>query len=567
MSTVTLEEVSSTTLRTRSSADGQLGRHGHARLFARVPASVFVVAVLAGLLHIAPVWRAQLQTPPGWTFTGNLTLSPDYMQYRVWDRLSLGSGPVVADSFTAEPNRPHLLVPFYYVIGQISLRSGWPPEFVYDYLGSLLAFALAVLLFVTIRFFLNGSPRQTWWVFVATLVGGGLGGHLKLLSNLPVLSTLTPINAILVSATRAWPLWEDYRSHYIFVTLFDTHFLMVWLLTTAAVVSLYFTLARCTLPRLTLMLALFAATTLFHVYEGITLLAITGAVALLCWRKGVARRSLIVVVVTVTVVVGLCLVGIGLLYVTSGLPSPTWRGVNILFATVLIAYPLAWPLIAWGLPEYWRKASLRECFLLGWALGCTALTLSGPFYPYPDRGTMTLQIPLCVIAGAIYFSRRVRVSRLAIGLAVVLLAATPAFMLARQWTDTAFNPQYPFMFLDGAHTEISRVLDQRASTNDVLLEEQSDALWLAPEYPGKHFAAHFFLTVDYAQKESEIDHFFDGAAADQVVFLEQHHIRFLYVASSRQPERFAQVPGLSLLSATSAGSLFEFMPATADATG
>ncbi|MDQ6669384.1 MAG: hypothetical protein M3069_01230, partial [Chloroflexota bacterium] len=96
---------------TETESLGELGRPPESFL-GRLPAAVFVVAALAGLLHIAPVWRAQTQVPAGWTFTGNLTISPDYMQYRVWERLSQLSGILVADTFTSEPNQPHLLVPF-----------------------------------------------------------------------------------------------------------------------------------------------------------------------------------------------------------------------------------------------------------------------------------------------------------------------------------------------------------------------------------------------------------------------------------------------------------------------
>ena len=65
------------------------------RFFGSLPAMVWAVAVLAALLHLAPMWHAQAVTPPGWEFTGNTRLSPDFMQYRVWARDSQRTGRVL----------------------------------------------------------------------------------------------------------------------------------------------------------------------------------------------------------------------------------------------------------------------------------------------------------------------------------------------------------------------------------------------------------------------------------------------------------------------------------------
>ena len=71
-----------------------------------------------------PFWHAQVSTPPGHEFTGNLTISPDYMQYRVWERLSVREGPIVSNTFTIEPNRRHLPVFYYWAIGHTARALG-----------------------------------------------------------------------------------------------------------------------------------------------------------------------------------------------------------------------------------------------------------------------------------------------------------------------------------------------------------------------------------------------------------------------------------------------------------
>ncbi len=534
--------------------------------FSRMSLPVVAVALLTALLHIFPYWHAQIQTPPGWTFTGNVASNPDYMQYRVWMRQTEQTGVLVSNKFTAEPNAPYLPVFLYYALGRVSEWTQVSPEFVYAYAGSLFAFVFTILLFVIIRRFVR-TTYQTWWVFLAVLFGGGLGAHLRLLANFDFIKNNLLLGQTLVEGL-AWPTFENYRGNYIFISLFDTHFLSIWVFSAAAVFALYLALSKPSFWRMLLAALLFAASTLLHLYEGVTLLAIIVGVAVLGMRKGLLSRSAVATMAACTLAVAVAFGWQFWLYRSSGLPTPTWRGVNILFSTLLISYPVAWVLIAWGLAGYWRQATFDQVFLLGWALGCTALTLSGPFYPYPDRGTMTLQIPLYIVAGAIYFARRPRVTLLPAVLAFLVLAATPIWTLAFQWRSTNFTPDEPSIFLDTAHLEIVDALRRQASANDLLVVDktdfpwQTDDLWLAPEYPGKLYCGHFFLTPDYEDKCAQVNRFFDNPAA-QSAFLQDKGIRFVYVSKKDDPSRFENVPGLVQIKSESIGSLFEFTP-TAD---
>lgn len=546
-----------------SFTDSAGNRNDRPGLLASIPVSVLVVAVLAALLHILPYWHAQTQTPPGWTFTGNIHSSPDYMQYRVWTRQTEQTGVLVSNKFTTEPNVPYLPVFLYYAIGQVSRWTLVSPEFVYAYAGSLFAFVLTILFFVIVRQFMR-TMYQIWWVLAVVLLGGGLGAHLKLLAFFDIVKNNFLFKQTLVEGL-AWPTFEDYRGNYVFSSLFDTHFLLIWVLSAAAVLALYLALNKPSFWRMLLAAFLFAAATLLHLYEGVTLIAIVMGVAVLSWRKGLLSRSALVTMAACTLTVALAFGWQFLLYRSSGLPTPTWRGVNILFSTLLIAYPVAWFLIAWGLADYWRQAKFDQVFLLGWALGCTALTLSGPFYPYPDRGTMTLQIPIYLIAGAIYFSKRARVTALPAVLAFLVLAATPIWALAFEYKSTNFTPDEPAMFLSPAHLDIIDVVRQRATENDVLIVDktdfawQTDDLWIAPEFPGKLYCGHFFLTPDYDRKCAQVNGFYN-APASHVSFLKENGIRFVYVSQKDDPTRFESVPGLVLIKSESIGSLFEFTP-------
>ena len=93
-----------------------------------LPLYVLAAAALASLVHLMPVVVASLTTPEGWHFTGIHQSSPDLMQYRQWFRQTQIDGPIITNTFTAEPNRPHLLVLFAWVVGTIASWLGIAPE-------------------------------------------------------------------------------------------------------------------------------------------------------------------------------------------------------------------------------------------------------------------------------------------------------------------------------------------------------------------------------------------------------------------------------------------------------
>lgn len=519
--------------------------------------STLVVALGAALFHIAPTWYAQATTPPGWTFTGNVTVSPDEMQYRVWERQSQREGVIVSNAFTSEPSRPYLIVAHAWLVGRLALLLGQRPEFVSDYLGCVWAMGLAILLTALVTHFFPDS-HQKWWVLAGIMLGGGLGAHLKILALTPGLRDNYLVNRLVTEPLATWPMFEDYRSHYVVKALADTPFAFLWLVSLGAMVAFYAALRRFSPGRVALTVLLFAAITLLHVYEGVTLVAAAAGIALCCRVRGLAVRSSAILLGLCSAAVLACYALLGALFRHSGLPMPPWRAVNILLSVLLIAYPVAWGLLAVGLRNYWRRAGLGECVLVGWALGCTVVTLSGPFYPYPDRGTMTLQVPLTLIAGGIYFAWRSRVHWRAAVVAVLLMGATPTWFITRTIVKNRFHPDWPWAWTDAAHENVIRTLRDRANSDDILLAEQTDELWLAPAFPGRSYVGHFFLTVDYESKVAALERFLsDTAMSARRDFLDRSGARFIFVNAGRHPEQFAELAGLVPIVRNSAGWLFE----------
>ena len=496
------------------------------------------------------------------------------MQYRVWTRKSQETGFLVDNTFTSEPNKPHLPVFYYYFIGKMSTLTGLTPEWIIAYAGSMFNFAFTILLFFLVHHFMK-SNYQTWWVFGCLMLGGGLGSHLGILSKFEVLKQNFLIGRTLIEGAQNAMLWESYRGAYIVITLFDAHYLLFWLLATASVFALYFTLRNFDPWRLGLTVFLFSLNTFLHIYEGVTLIAIAASIVFLGWCKKQMGRSALITLVVCSVVTTLIIIWQVLLYKNSGLALPTWRSPDILLMSFLIAYPLAWGLIGWGFNRYWRKAGFDEIFLLGWIFGCSLITLSAPFYPYPDRGFTTLQIPVYIVAGTIYFQRFSRVNWVGILITIALLGVTPLRVLKWQLNNSSFNASKYHSFIHKNHQEIINILQNRAQKNDLLIVDKSkepiltDDLWLAPNYPGKLYCGHFFLTPDYEQKCQRINQFFhDSTLQEKEAFLRDYQIRFIYVETKnrwsgktinrKSLQQIEQVPGLKLLVSNEIGALFEY---------
>jgi hypothetical protein len=523
--------------------------------FRGIPRWVWVVALLVAAARMTPYAVAAWRTPDGWTFTGNLSISPDYMQYRTWSRQTQVEGPLVSNRFTAEPNPRHIPVGFYWGVGQLSRLTGTTPEWVYAWLGVPLTVVLVLLAFVTARGFLR--PPAIPWALGMMLIGGGLGAVLLFIRE-SGLGAWYPLHALVVEPlsgpTRAVP-FEGYRGNYILHALLDTHFLAFWIAALAAVMGLAATVLDYSRRRLAWTVLLFIAATVLHVYEGITLMAIAFGVTAVATARGFPWRRAVAIVMVTGAGVTAVLAAAWWLLSRSGLPTPAWRGLNVPPMILLLAFPVSWLLLAIGGGRLWREGGLKAAVLFGWAAGCLALVLSGPFFPYPDRGTMTLQVPLVILAAAVYFRDRVKVRPGHIAVLVVLAGPTLAFRVWQTW-GLRYDGSAHHIWI---HPEHRRLIDAVAAADStaVLIADETSLRWLGPEFPGRHFAGHFFLTVDYDRKRAALDAFFDETdPARQAAFLREVRPTLLFVPVWRDPARFELMGGLEPLVAEPPGTLF-----------
>jgi hypothetical protein len=140
--------------------------------------------------------------------------------------------------------------------------------------------------------------------------------------------------------------------------------------------------------------------------------------------------------------------------------------------------------------------------------------------------------------------------------ALAVFSAGPIWQIARSWYFSGFRPDAPFMYLSTDHRAVIEDLKARATTADVLLAEGPDLLWMAPEHPGRLYLGHFFLTPNYRQKREALE--LAMAEPDSLgPLLDRSGARWLFANTGRDVARVARVPGLTVVRAGAAGTLFE----------
>jgi hypothetical protein len=141
---------------------------------------------------------------------------------------------------------------------------------------------------------------------------------------------------------------------------------------------------------------------------------------------------------------------------------------------------------------------------------------------------------------------------------VLLLGSTPWYIAEGWLTRTRFTEDQPHKFLSSAHHNVIDALESRAGPGDVLVADQPTLRWLAPEYPGLHYAGHFFLTTNFASKRDSLAAFWLASPEEQAAFLHGRNARWLFVPQEIDPLRFEAVPGLRPVIRERVGTLFEF---------
>ncbi|MGE3471669.1 MAG: hypothetical protein AB7O28_15055, partial [Vicinamibacterales bacterium] len=173
---------------------------------------------------------------------------------------------------------------------------------------------------------------------------------------------------------------------------------------------------------------------------------------------------------------------------------------------------------------------------------------------------------LTIHGGHVYDRARARPTAAADAEAVFDMAATPAWSVGRVDGSSTFTPESPAKFQNADYQKIVDAARRTASPADLLLADEGSLLWLAPDYPGRNYSAHFFLTVDYTRRQEEVTAFYRGDDVQRAAFLRAQGISQLFVPARYGPDGFAGIAGLRVIEASSVGTLFSFAPPREGAT-
>ena len=529
--------------------------------------AIFIaVCAVASVVHLAPYIVAKIATPEGWTFTGNTHGSPDDMVRRVWMRQSMETGIFVTNKFTEEPNPPHILVVEFWISGKIAQVTGTDPETVYEIGGSVLAAVLTWLVLLVVAQF-GRSRIEKLWMFAIIAISGGVGAHMNLLKAATTVPGTRLLASLVERPLEVTRFLDSGRGTYYLNTILDTHFIVVWVMVLLSVMAAHATMRKSrNLSTWAAMLILFALTTLVSIYHGVTIIAVMAAVCLVFRIRGHDWRHWLKVLVVGGCVV--CLVAIWevLKWKSAGLPLPEWGGKYIFFAVVVVGYPFVFLTAPMGGADFVKNADADDSFIAGWATGLLAIVLSSPFYRHPIRGTVTLAIPLAIIACRIYFRNRRQVSFGHAATAMVLMIGLPLQLAYGLKRDSEFRPDRTYIWINQHHKDVIGYLREHADESDLLLVDrrrapwQTDDRWLAPAFRGRMYSGNYFLTPNHSAKRGGVIQFYHQMdSLTRATFLEQSKIRWVFAGPENDLPKLRNTPGLVLRLSFPEGSLLEYI--------
>ena len=532
----------------------------------RRTAALIAVCAIAAVLHLGPYIIATIATPDGWTFTGNTHGSPDNMVYRTWMRQSMETGFFVTNKFTEEPNPPHIPVGEFWIFGKIAQVTGVRSETVYEIGGSVLAAVLTWLVWLVLAKF-GRSRIEKLWMFAIIAVSGGVASHMKLVQAATSVPGTRVLASLVERPLETTSFLEDFRGTYFLKTILDTHFIVVWTMVLMSLLAAHATMRK---PRnmssWAAMLVLFGLTTLVSIYQGVSIIAVMAAVCLVFRIRGHDWRHWLRVLLASLCVVG----GVAMWQVfkwkAAGLPLPEWRGPYLLFAVVVVGYPFVFLTAPMGAAHFVKNADMDDSFIAGWAAGLLAIVLSSPFYLYPVRGTVTLAIPLAIIACRVYFRNHRQVSFAHAAVAIVLMIALPVHIAYTWRRDLEFRPDRTYIWINQNHKDVIRYLREHADESDLLLVDrrrapwQTDDRWLAPAFRGRMYSGNYFLTPNYSAKRGGVIQFYHQMeSVTRATFLEQSKIRWVFAGPENDLPTLRNTPGLVLRLSFPEGSLLEYI--------
>lgn len=497
-----------------------------------VPVSLAVV-----LLCAAPYVVSTVLGPTEMQRDGTFWFVQDFSQYEAAMREGArGSSWLVHDHFTAEPHAAVMMYPLYVGLGKLASILGLPPMLPLsgmEWVGRL-AVLLSVYAFAAT---FSAGTRQRCLAVLLAFGSLGLGAWL-----VPVRAGLDAVGAHALAAVLPGTI-NPYLELNSFGVLFSAPHLMLALAFTVASAPLYLQALRHHSWMWHLLLAAdVAALSLVHPFNVPVLVSVLGTHALVTRRgSGLIAAAAAAFAATPMLIYNLLVFGAdpfwSSTYAAQNLmPSPAPWLLPIEFGLVLLAAPLAWPIV-----RDWP--SERRNLLLLWL----ALGLIWMYVPvsYQRRLAFGVQPALALLAavGLVHLDdhlRRARVGqirrRLLNDAVAILAVGTSTLVYVSLLASAATNRPAEVYLWTRAEATAANWLAEHSTDQDVVLSSLAFGNRLAGAIDGRVVVGHAVATRDFAHKVDMVARFYapDTSSTERARILSESGATFVAVGPTEQ---------------------------------
>ena len=469
-----------------------------------------VVLTLCGLPYVL----SALFGPSDLERIGTFWFMRDFSQYEAAMREGASqSGWLIHDHFSAEPHAAALMYPLYVGAGKAAALLGWSNFAIFAALEWLGRLALVGATYAFASTFLR-EPRQRQVALVLSL--GTLG-----------LDTLAALARALLDAAGVHALaalLPDTINPYLevssFGALLSAPHLMLGLALTLVCAPVYLRAARGNVRWLALLGVAIASLSLVHSFNTPVLVSVLALHAALSGRRAWPAA----------VVAGLAAAPMALYSLVLYQTDPFWSGTYSLqnlmpspppwslpldFGLVLLAAPLAWPVV-----RTWPVQ--RRRLMLAW-IGLGLVWMYAPV-PYQRRFALGVQPALAVLAalGLLELNARMRlrgvgaITQRLVNYAVIVGAVSTSLLVYLSVVASAISNKPAEVYLwTRPEAAAAAWLGEHSTAQDVVLASTEFANPLVGDIDGRVVHGHIVATLHSDQKETLVKRFYAADATPQ----------------------------------------------------
>lgn len=500
---------------------------------------VLIIIALVCVLSSLPYLYGYLSAPADRVFMGIALGTPDTTQYFAWMR-AFGQAILIDNTLTPEPNQAVFFNLLWWLLGRLAQWSGLSLPVVYQVFRVVTIIAFLPLAYWFCGLFLTDRAQRRI-AFLLIAFGSGLGWIWVIHKYANGLSdVIYPFDLYVVEPNT-----------FLGMMAFP-HFVQAALLLLVVFALALFAFERRKV-RDSVLASVWAGLAAFllgltHAYDLLLVYAITGAYALVLWRReGFSPRLALIPAIIGALSVAPAIYSV---YITSAFP--VWREVLAQFVNagawtpspphllVLLGIPFLVALLAfWPMRGERQPAGGRELFLKTWFV-VNAFMVYVPL-SYQIHYLNGWQAPMAILATMALYRRIqtddgrrravIRRSSFALRLlpALLVIAALPTnvYLFAWRFVDLGRH-DHPY-YLTRDEWDALRWLDANAPPGAVVFSAMDVGQYIPSATQGRAFLAHWAWTVDLYRKQELVKAFFDPNVdnAERVAILQTYNVRYI----------------------------------------